>query len=842
MSGAKTSSGYYGLSGGPLTPKPKEKKPVGKPVVYTFTRPNSSKKPVRQTVPLSWVTSEKTLKELLRNVVPALAFQASDVSKLEVIPEDEGALATSLDLNSPIGEVLKDGSSYAVKMKKENTLAEKEGAPSVRTHIIYQNIAQRVRVEGVEDISVFQGKVKVPGGEVVEASVLPLAGGGCEVVYKPSAPGVHVLEVMMNGTPISDKTPFNVEEPDPVPYAWHELSDDERQSVLSWIHRRLNCTRGLQHVLAVHSAATTCPVCPTTPAEAESWIDTDASLRLVGVVAQGGLQGSPSEKWLAFKHDLLEGVPSARCMVVIRQEKDVNEMKKDTWKALQHNYTRAGALESQRVPNATGGGAEGEDESMGETALMQMACSIGKAAAASAAEGNAHYELSLAAFEEQWVGAHHVEKVRGVQLEGFATARSQTALAAVAGAAGAAAGLSADYVDALNAVVWYASADQGALHCIRKAVSRYVSSSALQLHEDNRGLAHLERRLAFVTQQKAWLSAVEEVCAAVVPNGLTGLLADGAMTAATLPPPPMATAGHDWRAGRHRVASQPPIEVYPNFLTDAEIEYLVRLGLCHAAPQLVLPENATKKDADEASARAQMPTALSANDPLLQELEKRFAEATGVPVHPDEATLVVRFAGEASKASADPVPHVEIGLPNKSRCYKCATVVVYMNDIKEGLGGDLRFPLADSDPNSPLARTAQRVLWCNTEIDMSDEKQPKDYGRVHEMSQAKAYGVHIPVKKGKAVVYWNMEADQTVDPLTWHGEARVQPGGGGSIILEKAKELPKMRRKMMGQYAERGWKPGGPGEGRGTAKERTVDEIWEETKKQVPIEKPVPVS
>ena len=125
------------------------------------------------------------------------------------------------------------------------------------------------------------------------------------------------------------------------------------------------------------------------------------------------------------------------------------------------------------------------------------------------------------------------------------------------------------------------------------------------------------------------------------------------------------------------------------------------------------------------------------------------------------------------------------------------------------------------------------MLWTTTEVSSSDEKKPADWKRVHEASQAKMYGVHIPARKGKAVVYWNMSQDHTVDPRTWHGEGRVQPGGGGSMILEKIKEMPAERRKIHGAIADRGWKVGGEGDVK-EMPERTIDDVWNETIKQVP--------
>ena len=82
-------------------------------------------------------------------------------------------------------------------------------------------------------------------------------------------------------------------------------------------------------------------------------------------------------------------------------------------------------------------------------------------------------------------------------------------------------------------------------------------------------------------------------------------------------------------------------------------------------------------------------------------VERRCAEATGVPAHRDEAALAMKFTAElplrpedARAASAPPLPmmpslHVDT---NNNGRYRVATVIMYLNDVAEGMGGETRYP------------------------------------------------------------------------------------------------------------------------------------------------------
>ena len=116
---------------------------------------------------------------------------------------------------------------------------------------------------------------------------------------------------------------------------------------------------------------------------------------------------------------------------------------------------------------------------------------------------------------------------------------------------------------------------------------------------------------------------------------------------------------------------------------------MLRLGLLHAAPSL----EATKC----AGAIVQLPISLAADHPLVREVERRCAEATGVPVHADEATLMMRHSvaaedderhsaarGGGERRWVDSL-HVDT---NNNKRFRCATVIMYLNDVAEGMGGE----------------------------------------------------------------------------------------------------------------------------------------------------------
>lgn len=159
-----------------------------------------------------------------------------------------------------------------------------------------------------------------------------------------------------------------------------------------------------------------------------------------------------------------------------------------------------------------------------------------------------------------------------------------------------------------------------------------------------------DRSRAESESEMQWLDNMEKLVGrAHVDDGLRGLLGDAARTPLreSLPPAPSAEAceAHDWAAGRERISTVPPIDVYPNFLSDKEVQHLLRLGLCHAAANLDTEAAAAAENADGYSATAFLPSHLKDTDPVLAEIENRCAIATRVPLHEDEPPITIRFEG-----------------------------------------------------------------------------------------------------------------------------------------------------------------------------------------------------
>ena len=59
--------------------------------------------------------------------------------------------------------------------------------------------------------------------------------------------------------------------------------------------------------------------------------------------------------------------------------------------------------------------------------------------------------------------------------------------------------------------------------------------------------------------------------------------------------PPPDVEDYDWKAGKHRVSNLPPVDVYPSFLSSAEVDHMLALGLAHALPATDTEEKAGKE-------------------------------------------------------------------------------------------------------------------------------------------------------------------------------------------------------------------------------------------------------
>ena len=331
--------------------------------------------------------------------------------------------------------------------------------------------------------------------------------------------------------------------------------------------------------------------------------------------------------------------------------------------------------------------------------------------------GRGEARLIVVAVVERWVRSGalgEVEHAACLQLEGFAPMRLREVLSDAAAthmAHAAAPSLRALGPVHFSSVTWHASDAQAALCDLRW------------------------RRAAFEGQPpprdpSSWLAATERLCSG--DGGLLGLL-DGRQlqdSKQPLEPAHGAAAGgvacspSAFRRG-HQVLSRaaPRLEFYPHFLSDEESDHLLMLALAHAQPTVTQARRggaATSGPGGEGAGEVKWRALLPAEDPVVLALEQRCAEVTGVPLHADERPLDLKLTAEETSSRSDsadglggrdrargecvvesgqsggerslmPSLHVDT---NNGGTYRCATVIIYLNELPSEMGGETRMSRA----------------------------------------------------------------------------------------------------------------------------------------------------
>ncbi|XP_042023063.1 probable prolyl 4-hydroxylase 3 [Salvia splendens] len=181
------------------------------------------------------------------------------------------------------------------------------------------------------------------------------------------------------------------------------------------------------------------------------------------------------------------------------------------------------------------------------------------------------------------------------------------------------------------------------------------------------------------------------------------------------------------------VSSAPLAFIYHNFLSKKECEYLIKLATPHMAKSLV-SDNETGKGI-ESKARTSYGMFLKrGQDKVIRGIEKRIADYTLIPVENGESLYVLHY--EKGQKYDPHYDYSDGGSTTRNGGPRMATFLMYLSDVEEG--GETVFPSAK--------------------------------GNIEKK------GISIKPKMGDALLFWSMNHDGTLDPLSLHGSSPVIKG------------------------------------------------------------------
>eukprot|EP01121_Diplochlamys_sp_Union-15-3_P020253 TRINITY_DN7860_c0_g1_i3.p1 TRINITY_DN7860_c0_g1~~TRINITY_DN7860_c0_g1_i3.p1 ORF type:complete len:245 (+),score=39.88 TRINITY_DN7860_c0_g1_i3:72-806(+) len=174
------------------------------------------------------------------------------------------------------------------------------------------------------------------------------------------------------------------------------------------------------------------------------------------------------------------------------------------------------------------------------------------------------------------------------------------------------------------------------------------------------------------------------------------------------------------------VCWSPRAQVFRNFVSDEECQYIMERGVSRLQRSMVVGADGMDVVSDHRSSMGAFLSFMD-GDPIIVDIERRIAEWTHLPAENGETFYLLRYQpGEQYK------PHVDFfgdEIDTRVSGNRIATVLVYLDEPEEG--GETRFPHSD---------------------------------------------VEVKVKKGDALLFWDYTPGLEPDPTSLHQSKPVIKG------------------------------------------------------------------
>ena len=208
-----------------------------------------------------------------------------------------------------------------------------------------------------------------------------------------------------------------------------------------------------------------------------------------------------------------------------------------------------------------------------------------------------------------------------------------------------------------------------------------------------------------------------------------------------------------------------------NFLSDEEVDYIIELGLV------------TKGGA--------IPCDVSAQDPILQAIEWRLSNLTGIAPHADEEMLLQ--SRWPSEYDSNNLFHHD----TNKRSRRVATVIMYLRGAEDEsngklIGGDTLLPCLE-----PLLAGDERISSC-AEVAEAHKNGVRNivfdtpiYREAYQMCELEDYGVRVTPYRGTALLFAADDTPEALNPLpeTWHKGCHLRSGVKMMMTKFKARRM-----------------------------------------------------